>query len=690
VDRVDDYAWLASAEDPDVLAYLRAERSHYDAATAHLGSSRLGLTRELTRRTPLAERSVSWRRGGLVYYTVTAQGEQYEKIYRRDIHSEQDLLVLDPNQLAQGRPYLELGLVEPSPDGRLLAYSIDVTGSELYELRFRDLQTGRDRPDLVQRSYYGGAWSADSGSFFYTVPDAAYRPDRVLRHVLGTPSASDQVVVTEPDRRFELELAASRDGGWVLITARSRDTTEVRLIRAADPQEAPRLVCPRRPGVEYTVEPLSGDTLLVVTDLDAPDFRLLEAPVPAPGQAGDATSWQPVPGPGAAAGERLEFAAAFAGHVVLGLRRDVEPFLRVLSRSPEGGPAPFEVHSSVPFGRLELWRAEEFDTATIIVVEQNLVSPPVWFEVALDSGERRELKRTEVPGADLSRYATRRIEAPAPDGTLVPVTLAFRADLVAEPGSPAGQDDQRPAERAPALLYGYGAYEACSWPTFEVGPLSLLDRGVVYAVAHVRGGGERGRGWWQDGRLRRKQHTFDDFVAARDALVEQGWVDGARVASRGLSAGGLLQGAVFSQAPDRWRAVVAEVPFVDVVTTMSDPEIPLTINEWDEWGDPRDAGDFAAMLAYSPYDHPPAPPRPALLVTGALNDPRVLVHEPAKWVARLRATDPDGDPARLLLRVELGQGAHVGPSGRFAHLAYEAEILAWILAQLDPQDAVSV
>lgn len=682
VDRRDDYAWLANPDDPEVLAYLTAERAYYDAATAHLGSLRLGLVEEMTGRTPVADRSVNWRRGGLVYYTETAEGEEYERIYRHDISSEQDLLVLDPNRLAAGRPYLEIGLVEPSPDGRLLAYSVDLTGSELYELRFRELSSGEDLPDVITRSYYTGAWSADSGSFFYTVPDDTYRPDRVRRHRLGTEVSLDQTVVNETDRRYELEVTASRDGGWVLVTARSRDTTEVRLISAHEPGEVPRLVCPRRRGVEYDVEPLPGgwngggpDRLLLVTDDGAPEFRLVEAPVPEPGESGDETSWQSVELAPAGRGERLVSAAVFAGHVVLGIRRDVEPFLRVLPRGPQSRPSrrprsdrELEIHPSVPFGQLRLWRPEEFDTAAITIVEQNLVSPPVWFQVDLDTGERRELKRTEVPGADLSRYHTSRIEAVGEDGVRVPVTIAH---LAARDVGSAG------------LLYGYGAYESCEWPNFQVDRLSLLDRGVVYAVAHVRGGGERGRAWWQDGRLRNKQHTFDDFVLARDALVEQGWMDAERVVSRGLSAGGLLQGAVFSQAPDRWRAVVAEVPFVDVVTTMSNPQIPLTVNEWDEWGDPlHDGDDFAAMLAYSPYDHPPRSPRPALLVTGALHDPRVLVHEPAKWVARLRATDLNGDPSRLLFRPELGEGAHVGPSGRLAHLGYEAEILAWILAQL--------
>jgi oligopeptidase B len=303
-------------------------------------------------------------------------------------------------------------------------------------------------------------------------------------------------------------------------------------------------------------------------------------------------------------------------------------------------------------------------------VEQNLVTPPVWVEVNLDTGERKVLKRTAVPGADPTRYTTERVQAVAADGTEIPVTVARCRDV-------------GPDGTAECLLYGYGAYESCLWPWFGVGTLSLLDRGLVVAVAHVRGGGELGRAWWRAGRLARKHTTFDDFVAARDALVVQKWCREDAVVSRGLSAGGLLQGAVYSQAPQRWRAVVAEVPFVDVVTTMEDDSVPLTIAEREEWGDPAKPDEFAAMLAYSPYDNPPpADTRPPMLVTGALHDPRVLVHEPAKWVARLRAT---GDPRRagdLLFRVELGGGAHSGPSGRFAHLRYEAEVLAFVLDRL--------
>ena len=311
---------------------------------------------------------------------------------------------------------------------------------------------------------------------------------------------------------------------------------------------------------------------------------------------------------------------------------------------------------------------------------ESLTEPPSWHDVDLASGRWELRKRQEVPGYDRAAYVTERISAPAPDGTPIPVTLAYRRGL-------------RRDGSAPALLYGYGAYEACSWPEFSVVTPSLLDRGFVYAVAHVRGGGEGGRRWWAEGHLDRKRTTFTDFIAAADTLDGGGWAAPDRIVSRGLSAGGLLQGAVFSLAPGRWRAVVAEVPFVDVVTTMLDPSIPLTITEWDEWGDPRDPAMRDYLRSYSPYDNVPAGPRPDLLVTGSLHDPRVLIHEPAKWVARLRAADTGTESAgtgtgcagigtagsRVLFRAELGAGAHVGPAGRYDQLRYEAEILAFIL-----------
>lgn len=682
VTRTDDYAWLRDVDDPRVAAHLAAERAHYDRAVEHLRPFRDLLAEELTARTPLSERSARWRRGGFGYVTQTEPGQGYEQLVRIDPGTGEDRLLLDPSRIAAGSAYLRLGLVEPSPDGRLLAYSVDLTGDEVFELRFRDLATGADLPDRVPRTCGGGAWSADATTFVYAVPDQATRPDRVVRHRIGTPVEDDVPLLAEPDPRFRLSVHASRDGGWIVVTTSSRDTTAVHLVSAADPGEAPRLVAAARPGIEYAVEPMPGgwdglgaDLLLLVTNDGAPEFRLVSAAVPGPGQTGDPASWQVVPRSVAADGsERLESVCVLARHLVLSLRGGCEPFLRVLGRGPGtavGDRSVREIHPGVPCGQVRLWRAED-PTATIItVVEENLVTAQRWVQVDLHTGDRRVIKRRELPGVDPSRYVTERLTATAPDGTAVPVTIARLREL--EPGTGNG-----------AVLYGYGAYETCSWPQFAPSTLSLLDRGVVYAVAHVRGGGELGRRWWQAGRSGAKQNTFTDFLAARDALVGAGWAAPDAVVSRGRSAGGLLQGAVYSQAPDRWRAVVAEVPFVDVVTTMSDPTLPLTPWEWGEWGDPiTDPEAFATMLAYSPYDNPPpAVDRPALLVTGRLRDRQVLVHEPVKWVAQLRATDDVGAPSRTLLRLGFDDGGHAGPTGRRPALDDEAEILSWILDQL--------
>jgi len=352
----------------------------------------------------------------------------------------------------------------------------------------------------------------------------------------------------------------------------------------------------------------------------------------------------------------------FARHVVLTLRRDGGTLLRIVSR--DGSLAVLDIHPGLPAGSIRLGRNEEYDTGVVTVVVESYTEPPAWYDVDLETGERTLLKRQDVPGYDRERYRSDRYAVEAPDGELVPVTLVWR-------------DDTELDGTAPCLLYGYGAYEWTYDPEFDLALPSLLDRGVVFAHAHVRGGGELGRKWYVGGSLRHKQNSFTDFVAVADGLAD-GLVDGSAIVGRGLSAGGLLVGAAYSQAPRRWAGIVAEVPFVDVVTSMLDDSIPLTAQEWDEWGDPRRPDDFDWMLAYSPYDNlPAAADRPPLLVTGAVHDARVMYWEPTKWVAKLRATG--SRDASVLLRMELGAGAHTGPSGRFAHLDYEAEVYAWIL-----------
>jgi oligopeptidase B len=660
--------------DPAMRRYLAAERAYYEQQMAHTAGTRDRLAAEMSARVAPASESASWRRGNFHYFTQNLAGRNYERFCRTAAPDQAPQVLLDENLLL-GDPacrggYVAIGVREVSPDGSLLAYSVDFDGDEVYQLRIRNLASGEDLvtpaglPERIERTYYGLAWSADTGFLLYTVTDALYRPHQVWRHAIGTDPAHDVLVFEERDERFEVTVRATRSGAYIFVETASRDTTETLVIPAAEPGTGPFVLRERRKGVEYRADhgdgPDGGEFYLVTND-GAAEFRLLRGPATPQArrarQAGQGPWTEVIPG---SDGTRLVSCEVFSRHLVVTQRRGAATQLRVLDR--RSGEQRL-VEAAGPEVSLALAVNEEYETDVVTVRTESLVDPPSWHEVDLASGEWRLRQRQDVPGYDPGAYRTQRITAAAADGTAIPVTIAYRAGL-ARDGS------------APCLLYGYGAYESCEWPEFSLPVASLLDRGYLYAVAHVRGGGEGGRRWWQAGRLDRKRTTFTDFIAAADALAAQRWVAGDSIVCRGLSAGGLLAGAVFSMAPQRWRAVVAEVPFVDCVTSMSDPTIPLTISEWDEWGDPRDPAARAYLESYSPCDNVPDGERPDLLVTGSLHDPRVLVHEPAKWVARLRA---NARPGRVLFRAELGAGAHVGPAGRYDKLAYEAEILAFIL-----------
>ena len=684
--RPDPWAWMRE-ETPTLLAHLAAERAWYETSCAHLGSLVSTLRSESKARVPATARSARWTRHRFYYYTSHPAGSDYAQLFREkrndsaafttvsegdESHHDENggsgELLLDVGGLADDSGYLDLGVSLVSPDEDLLAYSVDRTGDEVFELRFRDLRTGTDLAEVIARSYYGAAWSADSAYFFYTVHDQAYRPCEVWRHRLGTPVEQDVLVLAEPDERFELNVRLTRSGDAVLLLSESRDTGETWYLDAHSPESAPRSVGGRRSGVVYRAEhlraPSGPGSLLLVTNDGAVEFRIVEAPVPAAHQ--DASTWREVRP--ADPDERVERVDAFGGYVVLSLRTSGRHVLRTLRVDDLAGRG-HDTASRFPTGAVHLARNTSYDAGTVTVQDRSYVEPPVWSEVDLGSGAVTDGHREEAPGHDPARYVCETRHFPAPDGTPVPATVVRHRDTPLD-------------GTAPALVYGYGAYEYTFEPDWDPSLPSLLDRGVVFVHAHVRGGGEGGRRWWLDGRLSAKQNTFTDFAAVADGLAA-GLVDGDRLAGRGLSAGGLLQGVTFSQRPDRWRAVVAEVPFVDVVSTMFDASIPLTVNEWDEWGDPRRRADFDWLLAYSPYDNlPPAGGRPDLLVTGALHDPRVMVQEPAKWVAALRDSDPEWSP-RCVFRCELGAGSHVGPSGRFGHLDYEAEVQAWLLERLE-------
>ncbi len=683
--RVDDYYWLRDRDRVETVEYLRAERAFYDARMTHARPLRDLMFAEMTRRTVPTDQSVSWRDNGSVYYTRTVAGKEYEQFLRSDAQEFTAELLLDENILAEGLDYFSLGDRLVSPDGTLLAYSVDFDGSEVYEMRVRDLVTGRDRPDVIPSTYYGAAWSADSSTLFYVTVDHTHRPYQVWRHQIGTSTEADTLpadtlVYSDLDERFEVTVEGSRSGGAIVISSLAKDTSEVWLVPADRPQDPATVVEPRRTGVIYSVshapspEDVGGDELLIVTNDEAEEFRLMRTLVATPGRE----SWTELVAENPA--ERLFAADVFAQHVVLTLRRAGAPLLRILRRdgSAEANhfqaihPEAIDVHPGIAAGTIQLGRNDDYQVDSVLVSVESYSEPTAWYDVDLATGSRTLRRRQEVPGFEPERYVSATYQVEAADGALVPVTLVRREDTPLD-------------GTAPCLIYAYGAYEFSYEPEFDLGLPSLLDRGVVFAHAHVRGGGEGGRRWWLDGSLERKQNTFSDFVAVADALAD-GLVDPRGIVARGLSAGGLLMGAAYSQAPRRWRGVVAEVPFVDVVTTMLDETIPLTAQEWDEWGDPRRPDDFAWMLEYSPYDNPPPlADRPRLLVTAALNDPRVMYWEPAKWVAKLRATGSMSDA--LLLRMELGAGAHIGPSGRFGHLQYEAEVYAWVLDTLGRSDS---
>ncbi|RPI23733.1 MAG: S9 family peptidase, partial [Actinobacteria bacterium] len=639
--------------------YLEAENHFTREATAHTAALQRAIFDEIKRRTQETDLSVPAQRGRYWYATRTVEGLPYRIWVRREGAPDgPEQVMLDENAEAEGHGYLQTANVTVSPDDRIVAYSLDTTGSERYLTRFR-VVGGEDLPDEIPDTYYGSAWAADSEHFFYTVvkDDGTMRPWQVWRHRLGVDPAAAVLVYQEDDDRFYLDLQRSRSGDYVLITAESAVTSEVRFIPTADPSAPPVPILPRVHGVLYDADHRLGD-FWVVTDDGAPDGKLLRFPV-----AGG-TAVEVVPH---VAGTKLGRVEAFAGHVIVWGRRAGLPAALVVA--DEGEPAWLEMDEEV----YELAPAAnlEFDTSQLRYRFESPVTPASIYDHDVVSGERTLLKRTPVLGGyDPSHYVARRVWAEARDGALVPVSVVRHRDTAID-GS------------APLLVYAYGAYEASVPAGFSIPRLSVLDRGVVYAIAHVRGGGEMGRDWYEKGKLGHKTNTFTDLIDAVAQLTAAGFGDPHRVAIRGASAGGLTVGVALTMDPGRFRAVVAEVPFVDVVNTMLDAGLPLTIIEWEEWGNPNDPEQYGWLAGYSPYENVPDAPLPAILATAGLNDPRVQYWEPAKWVAKLR-TAGKGDRA-ILLKTEMGAG-HFARSSRYETWEDEAFVLAFILDQLGVGD----
>jgi oligopeptidase B len=653
-ERVDDWYWLRHRDDPEVIAYLEAENAYTDSMTAHTSDLQERVYDEIRGRIQETDESAPVPHGAYWYYTRTVEALQYPIHCRRTTDGKEQEL-LDENKLAEGRDYFRLGVLKVSPDHARLAYSTDVSGAERYTLMIRDLVSGNDLPDEIPGTYYGLAWSSDSTTVFYTRPDEAMRPYQLWRHVLGTDPADDVCVHEEPDDRFFLSVRRTRSGDFIVLELESMVTSESWVLDANAPGGEFRVVEPRRQGIEYSLDH-RGEQFVIVTNDEAPNFRLMAAPVGSPGRE----HWRElVPH---REDVRLHGVDAFAGHLAVYEQAEALRRIRVLDPETEEWELlrePESVYAALPGDN------REYATKDLRYNYTSLVTPPAVVDYDVRSGARTVRKQEPVLGYEPELYASERAWATAPDGERVPLSLVYRRD--------------RPKEPGPALIVGYGSYEASSDPVFSAARVSLLDRGFLVAIAHVRGGGELGRRWYEQGKLEHKRNTFTDFIAAAEHLVAEGWTSPRQLGARGGSAGGLLMGAVLNLRPELFGAVVAEVPFVDVVTTMLDESLPLTVIEWEEWGNPNEVGFYATMKGYSPYDNVERKDYPALLVTAGLNDSRVAYWEPAKWVAKLRATKTDANP--LLLRTRLGAG-HAGPSGRYERWREEAFVYAFLLDAL--------
>ena len=666
----DEYAWLAAKDDPDTIAYLKAENAYTEAVTAGLAPLQEQIFAEIKARTQESDLSVPVRKGDWWQYARTVEGQQYAVHCRRAVRPGEVIpplaedgqpldgeeVLLDGNELAAGAGFFALGAYQPSPDWRWLAYSTDFSGDERFTIRIKDLATGTLLPDEIPGAYYGCSWSQDGSVLFYVTVDDAWRPYRVWRHRIGTAADQDVMVYEEADQRFHVDVGHTRSERFIVIHSASVLTSEVWLLDAAAPEGEFTVVTPRRQGLDYSVDD-AGDRLLILHNDHAENFEIATAPLSAP------QDWTPlVPH---RADTRLLGMAAFADFIVVYFRRDGLTGLRILAAS--GGER--EIAFDEPIYRVGPGPNPEFDSTRFRLSYTSLITPGSVYDCDMATGELTLLKRQPVlpsPSGQPYRpqdYEQHREWAVATDGTRIPISLVHRK------GTP--RDGS-----APCLLYGYGSYEISRDPAFSIPVLSLLDRGFVYAIAHVRGGGELGRAWYTDGKLLHKKNTFTDFIACAEHLERSGWTSASRLVARGGSAGGLLMGAVANLAPQDFAGIVAQVPFVDALNTILDPSLPLTVTEWEEWGDPlHDPQVYAYMKSYTPYENVTGQVYPPIFALGGLNDTRVTYHEPAKWIARLRAVAKGGP---FLLKIEMEAG-HGGRSGRYDAWREEALVLAWII-----------
>lgn len=658
---VDDYAWLKERDDPEVRAFLEEENRYTEAKTAALAPRREQLYRELVARMQENDLSVPYRKGEHFYYNRREAGKQYPILCRRrgDLEAAEEV-VLDGNVLAAGLPYWRLGSWSVSPDGRFLAYEVDTDGAERHLLRVKNLEQGQLLTDQIEGTAYGLAWAEDNRTLFYLTSDEASRPYRLFRHTLGAKPGHDTLVFEEQDQAFYLNVGNSKDGRFVLLHSGSLTSTEVRGLPADRPTAPLAMVAARRSDVRLQAEHHDGYFYLLTND-GAKNFRLVRTPL----GSSDPADWEEV----IAADDQttLQYFDVFARHLVVWERSGGLPRIRI--RRLDGNlHGEFWVEFPEPVYAVTPAENEQFDTPLLRFRYSSLVTPTTVFDYHLDNRSRELRKQDQIPGGyDPGAFTSERIFATSPDGERIPISLLYRKGL-------------RRDGTAPCLLSGYGAYGSSSEAYFSANRLPLLERGVLFAVAHVRGGGELGERWHEAGKLAYKENTFKDFIAVAEHLIAERYTASSKLAASGGSAGGLLLGAVLNRKPELFRAALAAVPFVDVVNTMLDPSLPLTVHEYEEWGNPNHPAEFGWMLAYSPYDHVARRPYPSLLVTTGWNDTRVSYWEPAKWVSKLRAVG--GSENTLLLKTKFEAG-HGGSSGRYEALGELAFQYAFLLDELE-------
>ncbi len=656
VSLVDDYAWLRAANwqdvmrdpailEPEIRAYLEAENAYTAEALADTRGLQDTLFAEMKARLKPDDWTVPSPDGPYAYYSNYVTGGQYPRLCRTPRDGGTEEVLLDGNAEAAGKPYWDLGAATHSPDHRLLAYAVDDKGSELYTIRVRDLATGRDLPDTIPDTRGDVVWANDSQTLLYVRLDAHHRPRVVYRHRLGTPASDDVLVYTETDAGFSIALGKTLSSRFLILDTHDHQTSEIHLIDADHPDQTPTVVEPRRQGHEYSVDH-HGERLFILTNSDgAEDFRICEAPVATPGLA----NWREVvphrPG------RLILDTAAYKDHLVRLEREDSLP--RIVIRAIADG-SEHAIRFDEDAYALGMAEGYEFDTRSLRFVYSSMTTPAETYDYDMAAQTRVLRKRQEVPsGHDPADYVTRRLFAPAADGETVPVSLLYRKDTPLD-GS------------APLFLYGYGSYGISIPASFATARLSLVDRGFIFAIAHVRGGRDKGYRWYTDGKHKKKLNTFTDFIAAGEHLVREGLTRRGRIVANGGSAGGMLMGVVANMAPDLFLGIIADVPFVDVLNTMLDKDLPLTPPEWPEWGNPiESAEDFAIIRSYSPYDNVDAKPYPHIFAYGGLTDPRVTYWEPAKWIAKLRQLNTSDNLVLLKTNMEAGHG---GASGRYERL----------------------